>query len=247
MANRANNTNAKVVLITGANKGIGFEVARVLATKGLTVLLAARDRARGEAAIAKLREQKLSARFVELDVTSADSIASAAKWIESEIGRLDILINNAGIAIGGRHPTEADLPDMRRMFEVNLFGAIAVTRAMLPLLERAGKSARIVNVSSGLGSLTLASSGGEYAQYNFLGYPASKSALNMATVQFAKVLRDKGFKVNAADPGYTATDLNGHRGTQTVAEGAESTVRLALLDDDGPTGEFHSRHGKVPW
>ena len=239
--------NSKVALITGANKGIGFEVARVLAARGVTVLLGARDRTRGEAAVAKLRDQKLSARFVELDVTSADGIASAAKGIESELGRLDILINNAGIFIGGRHPTEADLPDVRRMFEVNVFGAIAVTRAMLPLLERAGKSARIVNVSSGLGSLTLGGPGGEWGQYNFLGYPASKAALNMATVQLAKALHEKGIKVNASDPGYTATDLNQHRGTQTVAEGAESTIRLALLNDDGPTGEFHGRHGKLPW
>ncbi|UQA58528.1 SDR family oxidoreductase [Polyangium aurulentum] len=238
----------KVALITGANKGIGFETARQLGQRGMTVLVGARDAERGEAAAKRLREEGLDARFVRLDVTDGATIDAAAKWIERELGRLDVLVNNAGIVVDQQKPSECNLDDVRKVYDANVFGVIAVTQAMLPLLRRSAPHARIVNVSSGLGSFALQTDPrSPYASINILGYNSSKAALNMVTVQFAKELRDTGIKVNAADPGYTATDLNNNSGTQTVAEGTEASVKLATLDDDGPTGGYFDRMGPVPW
>ncbi|MGK3990102.1 SDR family oxidoreductase [Sorangium sp. So ce136] len=238
----------KVALVTGANKGIGFEVARQLGQRGMTALLGARDPERGKAAALRLREEGVDARFVRLDVTDGATIDAAARWIEAELGRLDVLVNNAGIALALNKPSECDLDDVRRIYEVNVLGVVAVTKAMLPLLRRAAPHARIVNVTSGLGSLTLHSDPSwEHGEINEIGYTSSKAALNMVTVQLAKELRGSGIKVNAADPGYTATDLNNNTGTQTVAEGAESTVTLATLGDEGPTGGYFDRRGRVPW
>lgn len=240
--------DGRVALVTGANKGIGLETARQLGRRGMTVLVGARDPARGEAAAGQLRDEGLDARFVQLDVTDSASIAAAARAIAAAPGRLDVLVNNAGIAIGRAKPSETDLDEVRRCFEVNVYGVVAVTQAMLPLLRRASPPARIVNVSSGVGSLTHhADPHWEHAWITAVAYPASKAALNMVTLQFAKELRDTGIKVNAADPGYTATDLNGHRGTQTVEEGARASVRLATLDEDGPTGGYFDADGPVPW
>lgn len=238
----------QVALVTGANKGIGLETARQLGRRGMRVLIGARDPAAGEAAAGRLRDEGIDARAVQLDVTDPASIAAAAQRIEAELGRLDVLVNNAGIAIGVTPPSEAALAELRQTFEVNAFGPVAVIRAMLPLLRRASPPARIVNVSSGLGSLTLHSDPRwEYGSFTAIAYPASKAALNMITVQFAKELRESGIKVNVADPGYTATDLNGHRGTQTVEEGARASVALATLGPEGPTGGYFDARGAVPW
>lgn len=238
----------RVVLVTGANKGIGFEIARQLGKSGAVVLLGARDAVRGEAAAAKLRGEGIELRFIHIDLGATAAILAAAIAIESEYGRLDVLVNNAGIADQGDGPPSLTSVDAaRRIFDTNFFGALAMTQAMLPLLRKS-VSARIVNVSSGLGSLAQNSdSGSEFAQYKLLGYGASKAALNMLTVQLAAELKGAGIKVNSADPGFTATDLNGHRGYQTVAQGAVAAIRLALLPDDGPTGGFFNADGLVPW
>src|SRR6516164_1407137 len=238
----------RTALITGANKGIGLETARQLGQRGMTVLVGARDGERGARAVATLRGEAIDARFIALDVTDAASIAEASRAIERDLGGLDVLVNNAGIILGRPKPSETRLDDVRRVFEVNVFAAVAVTNAMLPLLRRASPAARIVMVSSEIGGL---SNHGDpqwkYAWFNAIAYPASKAALNMVTVQYAKELAATGIKVNAADPGYTATDLNGHRGTQTVEEGARASVKLALLDDAGPTGGFFDAHGQKSW
>lgn len=241
------NAIKKIALVTGANKGIGFEVARQLAKSGCIVLLGARNKGLGEEAAGRLAAEGLDARYLAIDLTDPVTIADAAKRIDAGFGHLDILVNNAGIAVQGDGPsTASSLDAIERTLRVNFVGSVAVTQAMLPLLRKAS-SARIVNVSSGLGSLE---HGGDprYAPTSrYLGYCASKAALNMLTVQLANELRGSAIKVNSADPGYTATDLNGHRGTQTIPEGAAETVRLALLPEDGPTGAFSDRNGMIPW
>jgi NAD(P)-dependent dehydrogenase (short-subunit alcohol dehydrogenase family) len=238
----------KIALVTGANKGIGFEVARQLAVSGCTVLLGARNTALGEGAAARLQAEGGDVRYLAIDLTDPATIAAAANRIDADFGRLDILINNAGIvAPGDGTPSAGSLDAIERTLRVNFIGSVAVTQAMLPLLRRA-PFARIVNVSSGLGSLTQnADPANPHAAVKYLGYSASKAALNMLTAQLAYELRDAAIKVNSADPGYTATDLNGHRGTQTIPEGAAETIRLALLPDDGPTGTYSDSKGIVPW
>ncbi len=237
----------RVALITGANKGIGLEIARQLGRQGITVLLGARDEGRGEEASEKLRIDGVDARSVPLDVTRPETIDRAARRIEKEFGRLDIIVNNAGIFLGEASPSELDVQVLHRTFETNFFGAVAVTKAMLPLLRKS-PAGRIVNMSSGLGSLAQTSDPGwEFSHLNLLAYNSSKTALNAATVQFAKELRDTPIKVNAADPGYTATDMNHHQGTRSVEQGARAAVRLATLPEDGPTGGFFDEDGELPW
>jgi NAD(P)-dependent dehydrogenase (short-subunit alcohol dehydrogenase family) len=231
-------------LITGANKGLGYETARRLVAAGHTVYLGSRDAERGRAAA-----QRLGARLVHLDVTDDASVEAAAKTIEAE-GGLDVLVNNAGIEmrtadngiIGGAEVT-ADA--MREVFETNVFGVVRVTHAFLPLLLRS-PAAVIVNVSSGLASLARVTAPGTppYA-YPGVAYPASKAAVNMVTVQYAKAF--PGIRVNAVEPGYTATDLNGRTGHQTVEQGAEIIVRMAQVGPDGPTGGFFDAEGRLPW
>jgi NAD(P)-dependent dehydrogenase (short-subunit alcohol dehydrogenase family) len=242
------NAPKKVALVTGANKGIGFEIARQIGRTGVTVLLGARNNAAGEKAAAALTSEGIAARFIPIDVAALASIEAAAAAITADFGRLDILVNNAGINDpGDGPPPTARLDAVERVLRTNFLGALAVTQAMLPLLHKA-PSARIVNVSSGLGSLAQnADPAYPYAAVKFLGYSASKAALNMLTVQLAYVLRETSIKVNSADPGYTATDLNGHRGTQTIPEGAAEAIRLALLPDDGLTGAYTDSTGIVPW
>lgn len=225
-----------IALVTGANKGIGLETARQLGARGATVLAAARDEERGREAERALRAAGADARFVPLDVTDPGSVQRAADWIDREYGRLDILINNAGIARGSR-PSETDLDAMREVYEVNVFGVIRVTNALLPLLRRA-PAARIVNVSSEVGSITSMTDPSSPLAHmpGSVAYPSSKSALNMITVMYAKELRDTPIKVNAANPGYTKTDLNRNSGFRSVAEGAEASVYLATLPADGPNG-----------
>jgi NAD(P)-dependent dehydrogenase (short-subunit alcohol dehydrogenase family) len=211
-------------------------------------LLGARNKVAGEEAAAKLRGEGISAHFIAIDVADHASVAAAAAAITTDFGRLDTLVNNAGIndpADGS--PATASLGAVERVFRTNFLGGVAVTQAMLPLLRKA-PSARIVNVSSGLGSLTQNSDPAHpSAATKLVGYSASKAALNMLTVQLAYELRDTAIKVNSADPGFTATDLNGHRGHQTIPEGAAETVRLALLPDAGPTGTYSDSKGIVPW
>jgi NAD(P)-dependent dehydrogenase (short-subunit alcohol dehydrogenase family) len=246
-----------IALITGANKGIGLETARRLGARGVTVLAGARDETRGVAAERALRDGGADARFVPLDVTDAKSAQEAADWIDREYGRLDILVNNAAIARGGP-PSQTDLDTMREVYETNVFGVIMVTNAMLPLLRRA-PAARIVNVSSEVGSITsMTDPASPLAQMPAgLAYPSSKSALNMITAMYAKELRDTPIKVNAANPGYTKTDLNRNTGFRSVTEGAEASVHLATLDADGPSGLLwghlwtaggaQSDYGSLPW
>jgi NAD(P)-dependent dehydrogenase (short-subunit alcohol dehydrogenase family) len=238
----------KIALVTGANKGIGFEVARQLAASGCTVLLGARNRALGGEAAATLKGEGRDVRYVAIDLDNPATIASAAKNIGKDFGRLDILVNNAGIVgQGDGLPSSVSLDAIERAFRVNFLGSVAVTQAMLPLLHKA-PSASIVNVSSGLGSLTKSGDPAwTHVAAKFLGYAASKAALNMLTVQLAYELRGTSIKVNSVDPGYTATDLNQHRGTQSIPEGSAETIRLALLPDDGPTGTFSNTQGIVPW
>ena len=237
----------KIALITGANKGIGKEIARQLGAQGMTVLLGARDEGRGSEAADELKQQGFDARAIRLDVTDGASIAETARQIENEFGRLDVLVNNAGIALDSGASSALDVDTFRRTYETNVFGVFAVTQALLPLLKKA-EAGRIVNLSSGLGSLTQNSDPNwAYAGVKPLAYNSSKAALNMMTVIFAAELKDTPIKVNAADPGYTATDLNQHRGHRTVEQGATAAVRLATLPADGPTGGYFDENGVVPW
>jgi NAD(P)-dependent dehydrogenase (short-subunit alcohol dehydrogenase family) len=241
-------SSQKIALITGANKGIGFEIARQIGRSGVTVLLGARNNAAGAEAAAKLTGEGIAAHFILIDVADPASIETAASVIKAGFGRLDILVNNAGINDPGDGPAlAAQLDAVERVWRTNFLGVLAVTQSMLPLL-RESPAARIVNVSSGLGSLTLnADPTQPYAEVKLIGYSASKAALNMLTVHLAYLLRDTTIKVNSADPGYTATDLNGHRGTQTIPEGAAEAIRLALLAESGPTGTYSNSKGILPW
>lgn len=240
----------KMALITGANKGLGKEIARQLGALGYIVLLGARDEQRGGAAADELTAQGIDARVVKLDVTDEASIQSAARQVESDFGGvLDVLINSAGISIDafGSPASATELNTLRETYETNVFGVFAVTKHFLPLLK-ASTAGRIVNMSSGLGSLTENSDpDGQYTGIKPLAYNSSKAALNMVTVIFAAELKDTGIKVNAADPGYTATDLNQHTGPRTVTQGAAIAVHLATLPDDGPTGGYFNDNGVVPW
>ena len=227
------------ILITGANKGLGREAARRLLELGHDVWVAARDPGRGaEAASA------LGARFVALDVTDDASVHAAAEHVAGA-GGLDVLVNNAGI-VGRRAPVaETTAGDVRAVFETNVLGVVRVTGAFLPLLARSPNPV-IVNVSSGMGSLAVTTDAERLeSRIVALAYPSSKSAVNMLTTQYAKALPQ--VRVNAVDPGYTATDLNGHSGTQSVQEGTDAIVAMATVGSDGPTGTFVDRHGAVPW
>jgi NAD(P)-dependent dehydrogenase (short-subunit alcohol dehydrogenase family) len=233
-------TDRKIALITGANKGIGFETARQLGALGMTVLVGARNDALGKEAVAALRTEGTDAYAVGLDVTDDASVREAARQIEADYGRLDVLINNAGTPTISRQrsaPSTTDLEDMRAVYEVNVFGVVRVTNAMLPLLRRA-PAARIVNVSSEIGSISSQTDpASPLSQMPASAqYPSSKTAVNMLTAMYAKELKDTPIKVNAANPGYCATDFNGNSGFRTAAEGAEPSVYLATLPDDGPSG-----------
>jgi NAD(P)-dependent dehydrogenase (short-subunit alcohol dehydrogenase family) len=244
-----NHRGRRIALVTGANKGIGQEISLQLAVRhNMTVLIGARNASRGSEAAEKLSATGHDARAVLLDVTDQQTIDAAARWIEAEFGRLDVLVNNAGIFLDGQvPPSQLEIDVLRRTYETNVFGVFAVTKAMLPLLRRSADG-RIVNVSSGLGSLAQNSDPNwENAFAKFLAYNSSKTAVNAMTVQFAVELKGTGIKVNAADPGYTATDLNEHRGTRSVAQGAAIAVLLATLPPDGPTGGFFNDSGPVPW
>ncbi|WP_269857532.1 SDR family oxidoreductase [Streptomyces sp. RPT161] len=241
--------NDRTALVTGANKGIGREIARLLAAQGFIVYVGSRDADRGRQAAQEIGG---GARPLRLDVTDAAGIAEAAAWLDREVGRLDVLVNNAGISITLDPPVASDVEEFRRTYETNVFGVLAVTNAFLPALRRSPHP-RIVNVSSGTASLTWSTgpnpqfatgSGGGAA------YRSSKAALNALTVFYALTLAEEGFKVNALAPGLRATDLNERAAASggDPAEAAEGAVRLAVLPDDGPTGGFFSWDGTpVPW
>lgn len=237
----------KVALITGANKGIGYEIARQLGSRGATVIIGARDIERGLEASNQLRSSQIDAKPVQLDVIDQKTIDSTAAQIERDFGKLDILVNNAGILIDRVPPSQLDIETLRQTYETNVFGVFAVTKAMLPLLKKS-TAGRIVNVSSGLGSLTQNSDPNyEFAGMKLLAYNSSKTAVNALTVLFAGELKDTPIKINAADPGFTATDINQHRGYRTVEQGAAAAVRLATLPNDGISGGFFDENGVVPW
>lgn len=227
------------ILITGANKGLGRETARRLITEGRDVWIAARDPARGIAAA-----EELGGSYIALDVTDEASVNSAAEHLAAN-GGLDVLINNAAIPGGHKPLAETIADDLATVYATNVLGAVRVTHAMLPLLEQSPAPV-IVNVSSGMGSLAVTTDPDRFeSTLHSLAYPSAKAALNMITTQYAKAF--PRLRINAVDPGYTATDLNGHRGTKTVEQGAEIIVRMATIGPDGPTGTFVDEHGTVPW
>jgi NAD(P)-dependent dehydrogenase (short-subunit alcohol dehydrogenase family) len=232
-------------LITGANKGLGFETARQLAADGWTVFVGARDPERGRTAAEKLLAEGGDARLVPLDVTDDVSVAAAVEAVASQTDHLDVLVNNAGIIGSHAGALETGPADFIACFGVNVLGPVRVTRAFLPLL-RGAELPRVVMVSSGMGSLAVTTDPGRLESgIVSLVYPSSKAALNMVTTQYAKAL--PGWKVNAVDPGYTATDLNGQTGRKSVAEGARAIVAMARVGADGPTGGFFDDLGPVPW
>ena len=247
----------RVALVTGANQGIGFQIAKDLVVNGFTVLVGSRNLERGEAAAKQIGAD---AQAIQLDVTDQKSVSAAAERIELEFARLDVLVNNAAISNTGRlpdqtvedyaqknRPSTVSLDEVRAIWETNVFGVLAVYQAMLPLLRKA-PAARIVNVSSGAGSLTRnADPAFEYRRIFGVGYPASKTALNAITLAMAIELESTGIKVNACSPGFIKTNLNGFQGTGTLEEGALEPVRLALLGPDGPTGTFSRTGASIPW
>ena len=241
--------NKRIALITGANKGIGFETARQLGQQQITILLGARDPAKGEAAAAKLRGEGLDARALQLNVTDAASIQRATEKVAQEFGRLDILINNAGVMADDqtKKVSEQSLSAWRTTFDTNLFGVVATTQAFLPLLRKSD-AGRIVNLSSILGSNTLHSDP-KSPIYDFKvpAYNVSKSAVNAYTVQLAYELRDTPIKVNAAHPGWVKTEMGGEGATMEVADGAKTSVALATLPAQGPNGAYIHLGQPLPW
>jgi NAD(P)-dependent dehydrogenase (short-subunit alcohol dehydrogenase family) len=244
------NAETKIALVTGANKGIGFDIARQLGQAGFVVYLGARDKERGEKAAATLSAEGLKVKSLVLDVTDAGTIKAAAAALEQEHGKLDVLVNNAGIAGTSGwdvKPSATPLDDVRAVFDTNFFGVIASMQGFLPLLRKAD-AGRIVNVSSSLGSLAIHSDPkGAFKDYLLLSYNTSKTALNAATVQFANELRGTKIKVNAVCPGYVATDLNNNSGTRTTEQGAKIAVKMATLGEDGPTAGYFNDDGVIAW
>lgn len=238
----------RIALVTGANKGIGFEIARQLGQAGVTVLLAARDSVLGQAAVSMLRTEGLDVHSIQLNVTDPNTVENAAQWIRARHERLDILVNNAGIGDGADGPPSiGSVEAARKMLETNFLGVLTVTQSMLPLLRKAS-SASIVNMSSSLGSLGgNADPKSTYYGARLTGYNASKAALNMLTVQLAQELRDTQIIVNSVCPGFVKTDLNGNTGHLSATEAAALPVRLALLRHDRFTGRFMSTEGEVAW
>jgi NAD(P)-dependent dehydrogenase (short-subunit alcohol dehydrogenase family) len=255
MENQTTSTDQPVALVTGANQGVGNEIAKALVAKGYIVYVGSRKMENGEKAAAEIGE---NAKAVQLDVTQQSTIDAAVERIEKEYGRLDLLVNNAGIAHAGKpgrtveevmasgRAVNVSLDEVRTVWETNVFGVIAVTQAALPLLRKS-TAARIVNVSSGLGSLTWISDPACWARENFgIVYAASKTALNAVTLAFALELEKEGIKVNATSPGYTATALNNFQGTDSLEVGSREPIRVAL-ETDGTTGGFTGPDGPMPW
>jgi len=247
---------SKVALITGANKGIGLETARQLARQGITVLIGARDRAKGDAAAAELKKEGADAQALLLDVDETAHHTAAHDAIEKQFGKLDILINNAGIAreasirrLGfgdGLPPSESPMDNIRAVFETNFFGTVALTQALLPLLRKSS-AGRIVNVTSRLASMTINSAATEKGWYDEVGYNTSKAAMNMFTILLGRELKSTPIKINSAHPGWVQTELGGPNAPVTIEDGAKTSVWLATLPADGPTGGFFYQQESLPW
>ena len=240
----------KVALITGANKGLGYEMAKQLAQSGVIVVLAARDAAKGEAAAAKLKSEGLDVRFLKLDVTNKKDQADAAAFLEKNFGKLDILINNAGISADGLAGTSVSATteqSLKATFETNFFAPIALTQKLLPLLKKSD-AGRIVNMSSILGSQALhADPRSPIYDFKSLSYDASKAALNSFTIHLAHELKDTKIKVNSAHPGWVKTDMGTDAAPMEIPEGGKTGVALALLDESGPNGGFFHLGQHLPW
>jgi NAD(P)-dependent dehydrogenase (short-subunit alcohol dehydrogenase family) len=238
----------KTVLITGANKGIGFETAKQLAQSGYFVYLGSRDKIKGLEAVEKLKASGIdNVDCIEIDVTNIDSIKSARKQLENKVQQLDVLINNAGIS--GKMPQNIstdDIENLRKVFDTNFFGAIQTTQEFIELLKKSNEP-RIVNVSSELGSLAVHNNtqNPNYGIYD--AYSCSKTALNAFTVMLANEFRDTNFKINSVTPGYTATDLNQFKGTKTAEQSAKVIVKYATIANDGPTGKYFKEDGEIDW
>ena len=244
-------SDQKVALITGANKGIGLETARQLASQGVTVLLGARDIGRGEAAAASLKSDGLNVRAVKIDVDDRSDHAAVAGLIGKDFGKLDILINNAGIQLDGALGTSSTLTisedDLRKTFDTNLFAVVALTGTLLPLLRKS-EAGRIVNLSSILGSLALhATPGSPIYDFKAFAYDTSKSALNSYTIHLAHALKDTKIKVNSAHPGWVKTDMGTDAAPMELVDGAKTGVWLATLPEDGPSGGFFHMQEPLPW
>ena len=246
------NNQEKVALVTGSNKGLGFGIAKKLGEQEITVLIGGRNPAKGKEAVDKLRQEKIDAHFIELDVSDCSSIESAYKAIAEQFGKLDILVNNAGVNLefsaGLPAPSEVSLDVIRKTFEVNFFGTVAVTQAMLPLIRKSD-AGRIVNISSDMASLTLHQDPSfKFYDYKQLAYDSSKTAINAFTVHLAHELQDTNIKVNSAHPGWIKTDMGTDEGELTIDEGAAMPVWLATLPKDGATGGYFDENRQpMPW
>lgn len=243
-------TTRKVALISGANKGIGLETARQLGKQGITILLGARDLAKGEAAAAELKKEGIDARAVKLDVVDAADHEAVAKLIEKEFGALDILVNNAGVTFegfGSNEPSKTPLDVLRKTLETNFFAVVALTQALLPLVRKS-EAGRIVNVSSILGSLSLqATEGSPIYDFKAFAYDTSKAALNSFTIHLAHELKGTKIKVNSAHPGWVKTDMGTDAAPMEIGDGAKTEVQLAMLAADGPTGGYFHLGEALPW
>lgn len=238
----------KIALITGANKGIGFETAKQLAKLGYLVYIGSRNKAKGLEAIEKLKALELNnVDCIEIDVTDINSIKSARQELETKTQQLDILINNAGIAgVQPQNISTGEIENLRKVFETNFFGAVQATQQFISLLKKSNEP-RIVNVSSNLASLSFHSISQNPNQAIYDAYSCSKAALNAFTVLLTKEFRNTNFKINSVAPGYTATDLNQFKGTQTVEQAAETIIKYATLDNDGPSGKYFNKEGEIAW
>jgi len=236
----------KTVLITGANQGLGFETARQLAKLGNYVYIGSRDKSKGIEAKQKLHKSGFSnVEFIEIDVTDIKSIKSARQELGAKTQKLDVLINNAGIAGEQvQNMSAGNIENLRKVFETNFFGAVQTTQQFIDLLKKSDEP-RIVNVSSGLASLTYHSSSPDFGMY--AAYSSSKTALNAFTVMLAKEFRNTNFKINSVEPGYTATNLNQYQGTQTVEQAVGIIIKYAAIGNDAPTGKFFNKEGEFPW
>ena len=242
----------KIALITGANKGIGFETAKQLGEKGITVLIGARNKENGEKAAKKLQDLGIDAAFVEVDIANSSKFTSVYNFIESKYGKLDILINNAGISAdgggwGANTTTTISEENLKKTFDTNFFGVVLLTNTLLPLIKKS-EAGRIVNLSSILGSLSLHldKNSGIY-ESNLFAYNASKTALNAYTVHLAVALEGTKIKVNSAHPGWVKTDMGTDAAPMQIEDGAKTSVALALLDEDGPTGKYIHLGNEIPW
>jgi len=236
----------KIALVTGANKGLGFEISRQLAQQDIKVVMAIRDNVKGQLAVKQLLQTGLNVEFQYLDVTDIESIKLVYSYLERTYGKLDILVNNAGICLDGEErPSEISLNLIRQTLETNFIGAVATTQVLLPLIYRS-EAGRIVNISSGRGSLTQHSDS-KYHYAKTLAYNSSKTALNAFTVMLAAELKDTGIKVNSADPDWCRTDMGTEMATHSVEEGADTPVWLATLPVDGSTGGFFNSRNPIPW